>query len=141
MKYCTCGRCYVCTVVASNPNYQALWADQERGQTTRANPPVREMTAADLAKRFLQALTRETAWRAAGGRGPTSEEKAERRAICNACDQRDPKEDRCLACGCWLEAHLLHLPPIPFGKLDAATQICPLHKWSTVAGAPKAGCG
>lgn len=45
-----------------------------------------------------------------------------RRATCDACEQREPTQDRCLACGCFLSSKLLD-------KLKMQTESCPLKKW------------
>jgi hypothetical protein len=99
-----------------------------------------QRSAKEMIERFLRALAYEMTWRAKGGREPTAEEKAARRALCDPCQYRAPALDRCTICGCFLERRLLHLPPIFLGKLDCATQSCPLGYWGTVAGAPAAGC-
>jgi hypothetical protein len=52
-----------------------------------------------------------------------SEEKvAGRRSICNACEFRDPVEDRCLRCGCLLKGQLMN-------KLRMSEEQCPIGKW------------
>lgn len=96
--------------------------------------PLPEPSLAERFKAFLQAIKLELAWRTAGGRAPTPEEKAERGRICrsNACRRYDAEKDVCLACGCYLEAGLL--PPRPLGKLDCASQACPLGYWGTLGG-------
>jgi hypothetical protein len=105
-------------------------------------PPPHVPTKAELLARFLQAIATEIKWRATGGRGPTVEEKAIRRAHCDACKpHHDPETDSCTYCGCYLEAHLFHLPPIPLGKLDCSCQSCPLSLWGAVAGCKPTGCG
>jgi len=93
-----------------------------------------------LLTRFTLAMKAELAWRARGGRAPTAEEKADRRVKCNACTlYHDDVKDKCKICGCFLEAGLL--PPRPLGKLDCATQRCPLGLWETVGGFKSKGCG
>ena len=93
-----------------------------------------------LWQKFLLAMKDEIAWRAAGGRGPTPEEKADRRSKCDGCKKHhDESSDSCKLCGCYLEAGLL--PPRLMGKLDCATQRCPIGLWETVGGAVARGCG
>lgn len=87
-----------------------------------ADPPPKR-TFAQRAAAFLAAMKDEAAWRAGGGAGPSAEERAARRAACDACEHRDAEHDGCSLCGCYLEPGLL--PPRPFGKLDCATQACP----------------
>ena len=95
-----------------------------------APPP----TFAQRAARFVLAMKDEVAWRAGGGVGPTAEEKAARRAACDACEHHDEEADGCEICNCYLEKGLL--PPRPFGKLDCSTQSCPLNppKWGHAGG-------
>jgi len=45
-------------------------------------------------------------------------EKDKRRAICNGCDRRNPRLDKCRVCGC-----LLNL------KIKLAQEECPEGKW------------
>jgi hypothetical protein len=47
---------------------------------------------------------------------------AERRAICNPCEHRDPIKDECKLCGC-------HLSGLILNKLRVATEACPVGKW------------
>lgn len=44
--------------------------------------------------------------------------KEQREAICNSCEYKDHKEQKCIQCGCILEWK------IPFAMTD-----CPEHKW------------
>ena len=43
----------------------------------------------------------------------------ERMEICKSCEFFDPKETRCVKCGCWLEQ-----------KTKFALDACPIQKWS-----------
>jgi hypothetical protein len=45
-----------------------------------------------------------------------------RRETCDACEHHEPVQDRCLKCGCYLEAALLK-------KLRMASESCPIGKW------------
>lgn len=89
-------------------------------------------TFAERARNFLLAMKDELAWRATGGAGPTEEERAGRRATCDACEHRDAEHDGCSVCGCYLEPGLL--PPRTHGKLDCSTQACPAGKWGYAGG-------
>jgi hypothetical protein len=129
MRDCTCEKpgCRLCWLYHNDPTYRKYWdtAPEQKPVTT-----------------FIQAIAHEIAWRAKGNHGPTKEEKSLRRIHCNACPKRDPKTDSCTACGCYLEIHLI--PPIPLGKLDCATQRCPIGLWNYTGGyvGPKCGgCG
>lgn len=48
----------------------------------------------------------------------TDEVILKRRAICEACDRRDPVPNRCMECGCYLDP-----------KIQFALDSCPLGKW------------
>lgn len=91
---------------------------------------------------FAIAMKREMAWRAQDGAAPTPEERQQRRNICNGCELRDPANDSCKICGCYLEAGLL--PPRLLGKIDCATERCPQGFWEYTGGyvpAEKDCCG
>ena len=45
----------------------------------------------------------------------------QRRALCDACEQRDPEKDRCRLCKCRLSGLM--------NKLRMPNQICPAGKW------------
>lgn len=131
----TCSKCWYV-----NHEPDPVDAPQQAIQVSVPQP------APSLAQRltnFAQAMTVEAAWRAQGGAAPTEEEKAARRAHCDAnqCGQHDESNDSCKACGCFLSARLL--PPIPFGKIDCSTQSCPVGLWGYTGGySPKTpgGC-
>jgi hypothetical protein len=129
MRDCTCEKpgCRLCWLYHNDPAYRRYWdtAPEQKPVTT-----------------FLQAMGAEVAWRAAGHSGPRPEEKTVRRRLCDACQYHDSGTGSCTQCGCYLEAHLI--PPIPFGKLDCATQRCPIGLWNYTGGyeGPKCGgCG
>ena len=129
MRDCTCDRpeCYLCQLYHKDPAYKAYW-DGEPAETGGV-------------VQFAQAIMVELAWRSSGGRGPSPEEKLQRRTTCDRCHERT-QDDRCRPCTCYLEARLI--PPIPFGKLDCATQKCPRDFWGYAGGytGPKCGgCG
>ena len=119
----TCSHCYL--------------RDHEPDENDPPSP--QPLTFTQRAVNFLFALKVETQWRAQGGSGPTDEEKADRRRKCDTCTHRDPENDSCLLCGCYLEADFL--PPRPLGKLDCVTQACPAGLWGFGGGyePPKGG--
>ncbi len=156
MRPCTCDKfivgepwvihrdCRLCWLYHNDIGYKTLWDNMP---VLEPQPPIskEEQEKISFAQRmaaFAKAMAVEASWRAQGGRAPTVEEKAERRAHCdsNLCGALDKKNDLCLACGCYLEAGLF--PPRPMGKLDCSTQKCPKGYWGTVGGyVSKGGCG
>jgi hypothetical protein len=139
MRQCECGRyvpgqpwvdgrdCYICWLYHNEPAYQPI-LDRPAPEKTSPGAIVNQMV------QFADSMITEMAWRAGGGPAPSSQEKAARRRTCDSCDNRDPARDLCTVCGCYLEGNLLHLPPIPLGKLDCATQKCPLGLWGYAGG-------
>ena len=111
-------------------------------QAIQISVPQQEPSLAQRLASFAHAMQVELAWRAQGGAAPTDEEKAARRAHCDAnqCGQHDESNDSCKACGCYLTSRII--PPIPLGKLDCATQRCPVGLWEYTSGyTPPAGLG
>jgi hypothetical protein len=135
MRPCICGKveqCPYCRFYEQDATYRRLC---DEGKVPQPKAPV------GLFLNWAAALTVEMAWRARGGRTLTTEEHQQRRALCDACPEHDAEADRCLVCKCYLHARAL--PPVPMGKLEMATQKCPLDKWDVIPeyrGQAK-GCG
>lgn len=130
----TCSKCY-CANHEPDP-------EDAPQQAIQVSVPQQAPSLAQRLASFAQAMQVELAWRAGGGAAPTDEEKALRRAHCDAnqCGQHDESNDSCRACGCYLEAGLL--PPRPWGKLDLASQECPRGLWGFTGGyQPPANAG
>src|SRR5258708_5317513 len=85
-------------------------------------------------RKALNYLDEETKWLLAGKPIVSDQEKAFRRAQCNACDKRDPIKDVCTVCGCFLHKTGLG------DALEMATKQCPLPepKWLETVGKEKA---
>jgi len=66
-----------------------------------------EHSTFDLAKRLGGAIVREAAAIASGQSGVTDEEVTERMDACRACEMYDNIQNRCNACGCFLNAKAL----------------------------------
>jgi len=126
-----------CKGVSGLPRDTELaYLQRKPGEPPAAPPPPKVLTKAErLAARiahFAKAMVIELAWRASGGRGPTTKEKSYRRSCCdkNECGLHNVEDDACEGCGCFLEAGLI--PPRIMGKLDCATQKCPRGFWGVV---------
>jgi len=61
----------------------------------------------ELAKRFGKSVLKEVAAIANGQSGVTPEEIAERMDACRPCEMYDAEQNRCKACGCFLNAKAL----------------------------------
>ena len=61
----------------------------------------------ELAHRFGKAVMSEVAAIASGQSGVTDEEIVERMEACRSCEMYDDKQNRCNACGCFLNAKAL----------------------------------
>jgi hypothetical protein len=61
----------------------------------------------ELAKRFGKSVLKEVAAIAKGQSGVTPEEIMERMETCRACEMYDAEQNRCNACGCFLNAKAL----------------------------------
>lgn len=139
--------CYLCWLYHRHPGYKALWDDDRRSPPAVAGVAISQEEQEErlLAQRlatWAKAMATEMSWRTAGGKPPTDEERAARRAKCDDCNDRDTAKDLCKICGCYLEPGLL--PPRPLGKLDCATQRCPRGLWTFAGGyspAKSGGCG
>jgi hypothetical protein len=150
-EYRAADQCHYCWTFENDPKYRAFWLGEPIPEVTNAfvagatiDPDcVKKQNIVSQAWDFATAIAAEMNWRMAGGSAPTADQKAARRATCEACSDHDKEQDKCNLCGCFLEAKLLHIPPIPLGKLDCATQSCPKGLWLTTAGrgTPCGGCG
>lgn len=60
-----------------------------------------------LATNLVSAIAKETAAIATGKPGVTDEEIMERMDACRACEMYDDQQNRCKACGCFLNAKAL----------------------------------
>jgi hypothetical protein len=58
----------------------------------------------DLAKRLGASMVREAVAIANGQSGVTEDEVMERMAACRSCEMYDDRQNRCNACGCFLNA-------------------------------------
>lgn len=129
-------QCRVCWLYHHVPEYRARYdgtaipekrsAAYQELLAIPAGPPATEpvgtATAASLAGQAWQAGVAYARWAAAGLPVLDAEQVARRRAACDACDQRDPEQDRCRACGCYLSGVILN-------KIRMATEDCPLGRW------------
>lgn len=94
--------------------FRRLW-----GCARESDPPARRREQiASAAAALGQAVARPTKALA------SLEVQTERRALCDACDQRDPETDKCQLCKCRLKGL--------FNKLQLARSSCPLGKWGKV---------
>lgn len=136
--------CRVCWLYHNDPVHQeAIDNLSDPRELTEEEKEQRKVERQELSLKkriatWANAMKREMEWRAGGGSAPSPEEKAKRRTICDGCEERDVEQDLCKKCGCYLEAGWF--PPRPLGKLDCASQACPLRLWGTTGGAKPAGC-
>lgn len=95
--------------------YRAAWDEAKRQRTWwhRATEWFSKVF------RFGRAVTKHVAH---GMPKTTEEVYASRRALCDACNRRDPATDACTLCKCPLSRKL-------FNKLRMAKESCPLGKW------------
>jgi hypothetical protein len=61
----------------------------------------------DLAKRLAGAVVKEAVAIASGQSGVTDDEIVERMNTCRSCEMYDDQQNRCNACGCFLNAKAL----------------------------------
>ncbi len=117
--------CRLCWLYFNDSKYHPLWSSEK----------TEEIVLLDIGRlmgNYILAMGTEASWRAGGGQPPSLEEKAKRRAACDVCPLWDPTWDACTRCGCYLEAGIF--PPRPLGKLDCATQACPIGIWGYTGG-------
>jgi hypothetical protein len=61
----------------------------------------------DLARRFGKSIVAEAVAIASGQSGVTDDEVMERMTTCRSCEMYDDQQNRCNACGCFLNAKAL----------------------------------
>lgn len=119
--------CSACQLYLSRADYREIWDAPEPSAIEVAQPPGLLRKAASFRDSYSQ-------WKEAGKPRTPPEDMLRRREICNACEFLDKASDSCLRCGCPLkEAGLLVslLTDAP-GKLEMATEKCPVGKWEPI---------
>jgi hypothetical protein len=66
-----------------------------------------EHSPVELASRLGKAIVKEVVAIASGQSGVTDDEILERMDLCRACEMYDAQQNRCNACGCFLNAKAL----------------------------------
>ncbi len=67
-------------------------------------PDMTKHSTAELARRFGKSVMAEAVAIASGQSGVTDDEVSERMAACRSCEMYDDQQNRCNACGCFLNA-------------------------------------
>jgi hypothetical protein len=117
---CTCDRqnqglpytldqCRLCWLYHNDQRYKVLWDGADLPPITQQIGTLATSTARYMASGFLKVPL---------------EVLQTRRQICQTCDRWDSDQNRCRACGCYLEAKFLN-------KLRMASESCPIGRWGT----------